>query len=119
MRNFSNTGRSLDPDSPQEPSLSVQFRQLVNFILTLGAVTQHIGVVATAKPDFGNSRWDNCHYLNVPAGTARSTAASDDSRVAYLRINWPRPDPLVPMVRNTRSDVRARKAPHSGAQPEG
>ncbi|MFZ0637019.1 MAG: hypothetical protein WA755_11130 [Candidatus Acidiferrales bacterium] len=91
----------------------------MNFTLTLGAVTQHIGAVATAKPDFGNSRWDNCHYLNVLAGSARSMAAGDDSRLAFLRVDWPQPDLRVQMVRNTRSDVRARKAPRSGAQPEG
>jgi 5-deoxy-glucuronate isomerase len=61
----------------------------------------------------------NCYYLNVLAGSARSMAASDDPRYAYLRHNWPQPDPRVPMVHDIRSDVRARNAPHSDAQPEG
>jgi len=42
----------------------------------------------------------NCYYLNVLAGSVRSMAASDDPRYAYLRRNWPAPDPRVPMVRN-------------------
>lgn len=42
----------------------------------------------------------NCYYLNVLAGSARSMAASDDPRYAYLRRRWPTPDPRVPVVRN-------------------
>jgi len=40
----------------------------------------------------------NVYYLNVLAGSARSFAASDDSRYAYLRKSWPAPDPRVPLV---------------------
>lgn len=61
----------------------------------------------------------DCYYLNVLAGSARSMAASDDPRYAYLRRNWPQPDPRVPMVHGTHADVQARKASHSGAHAEG
>lgn len=61
----------------------------------------------------------NCYYLNVLAGSARSMTASDDPRYAYLRSSWPQPDPRVPMVHDARGEVQARKASHSGAQPEG
>ena len=40
----------------------------------------------------------NVYYLNVLAGSARSFAASDDPRYAYLRKSWPAPDPRVPLV---------------------
>ncbi|MGH9699460.1 MAG: 5-deoxy-glucuronate isomerase [Candidatus Acidiferrales bacterium] len=61
----------------------------------------------------------NCYYLNVLVGSARSMAASDDPRYAYLRSNWPQADPRVPMVHDTRGELHARKASHSGAQREG
>ena len=61
----------------------------------------------------------DCYYLNVLAGSARSMAASDDPRYAYLRRNWPQPDPRVPMVHGTHADVQAREAFHSGAHAEG
>jgi 5-deoxy-glucuronate isomerase len=38
------------------------------------------------------------YYLNVLAGSRRSMAASDDPRYAFLREQWPAPDPRVPVV---------------------
>jgi 5-deoxy-glucuronate isomerase len=40
----------------------------------------------------------DAYYLNTLAGSARSMAASDDPRYAYVRANWPPPDPRVPMI---------------------
>jgi 5-deoxy-glucuronate isomerase len=61
----------------------------------------------------------NCYYLNVLAGSARSMAASDDPRYAYLRKNGPQLDPRVPMVHNISGDARASESAHSGAKPQG
>lgn len=40
----------------------------------------------------------DAYYLNTLAGSFRSMAATDDPRFAYLRANWPPPDPRVPMI---------------------
>lgn len=40
----------------------------------------------------------DAYYLNTLAGSFRSMAATDDPRYAYLRANWPPPDPRVPMI---------------------
>ena len=40
----------------------------------------------------------DAYYLNTLAGSARSMAATDDPRYAYLRAGWPPPDPRVPMI---------------------
>jgi 5-deoxy-glucuronate isomerase len=40
----------------------------------------------------------DAYYLNVLAGTRRSTAASDDPRYARFRHDWPPPDPRLPLV---------------------
>jgi len=40
----------------------------------------------------------DAYYLNTLAGSVRSMAATDDPRYAYLRANWPPPDPRVPMI---------------------
>jgi 5-deoxy-glucuronate isomerase len=44
------------------------------------------------------------YYLNVLAGSARSMAASDDSRYAHLRNNGLERDPRVPLVRAAGSE---------------
>jgi 5-deoxy-glucuronate isomerase len=40
----------------------------------------------------------DAYYLNTLAGSFRSLAATDDPRYAYLRANWPPPDPRVPLI---------------------
>ena len=40
----------------------------------------------------------DAYYLNTLAGSFRSMAATDDPRYAYLRANWPPPDPRIPMI---------------------
>jgi 5-deoxy-glucuronate isomerase len=40
----------------------------------------------------------DAYYLNTLAGSFRSLAATDDPRYAYLRANWPAPDPRVPLI---------------------
>jgi 5-deoxy-glucuronate isomerase len=40
----------------------------------------------------------DAYYLNTLAGSFRSMAATDDPRYAYLRANWPPPDPRVPLI---------------------
>jgi 5-deoxy-glucuronate isomerase len=41
----------------------------------------------------------DAYYLNVLAGSRRSMAASYDPDYAYLRQDWPAPDPRVPVVK--------------------
>ena len=41
----------------------------------------------------------NAYYLNALAGSARSMAASDDPRYAWVRQTWHERDPRLPLVR--------------------
>ena len=40
----------------------------------------------------------DAYYLNVLAGTRRSMAATDDPLHAHFRLEWPPPDPRLPLV---------------------
>lgn len=56
-------------------------------------------VIEAGYHPFVTAHGFDAYYLNVLAGTRRSMAASDDPRYAYLRQNWPAPDPRLPLVR--------------------
>lgn len=40
------------------------------------------------------------YYLNALAGSAHAMTAADDPRFAWVRAQWPPPDPRVPLVRD-------------------
>ncbi|MFQ5737776.1 MAG: 5-deoxy-glucuronate isomerase [Acidobacteriota bacterium] len=44
----------------------------------------------------------DAYYLNVLAGQRRSMAASDDPLYAAFRMNWPPPDPRLPLLSRPR-----------------